>query len=140
MAFSQKDHFYLRIPLRSLTSALHLSEADYPVHIDWGIAIFSQPPDAIPEQCGELPFPVAGLNYLRVANIRLPVAVPVTCVEDEFTGGYCPAKTPKDAISRWKKYILKRREDFGFRVTTQELRKVHRAIARIPGYWDENHE
>jgi hypothetical protein len=126
--------FYLRIPLRSLTSTLHLSEASYPVHIDWGIAIFSQPPDAIPEQRGKLASPIAGLNYLHVADIKLPVPIPISCVGgDEFKKGYCPAKTPEDAIICWKEIILERRSKFGFRLTSWDLDKIHQAIASYHG-------
>lgn len=127
------NHFYLRIPLRALTSTLHLSEADYPVHIDWGLAIFSQPPDATLEQRGELEAPINGLNYLRVADIKLPIPVPVSCIEDDFKGGYCPAKSPEDAIARWKKFILERRENFGLRVSIQDLTKIHQQIAVYHG-------
>jgi len=127
-----ENHFYWRIPLRSLTSILRLSEADYPVHVNWGVAIFSQPPDAVPEQRGELPDPVFGLNYLRVADIKLPIAIPVTCLEDDFSGGYCPAKTPEEAIARWRGLILTRRQEFGFRVTTKEIDKIHQAITSYP--------
>ncbi len=121
--------FYRRIPLRSLTSTLNLPEANYPICVDLGIAIFHEPADAVLEQRGELQVPIGGLNFLRVADVRCPIPIPRTRIEDSFSRGYCPAKTPEDAIANWKQIILERRSNFGLTIARRELDKIHQAIA-----------
>jgi hypothetical protein len=125
----ESDYFYVRVPLRTIKSTLCLSEANYPIQVDWGIAIFTN--GKTPETTGELDKPVLGLNFLRVADLFLPVPIPMTCSGDIFYRGYCPAKSPEAAIAHWRNYIVDRRSKHGFRVTTAELKSNAERIEEV---------
>jgi hypothetical protein len=135
--FTSMKYFYRRIILRRVHTVMALSEAIYPVRVDWGIAIFSQGEDAAPEQQGELEKPFLGFNYICCANVHFLTPIPVCHPEDTLQGkAYCPAKTPEDAVNVWKDYIKNRRNQYGFRLTTKDIKAIRDRIASTQSHGD----
>jgi hypothetical protein len=124
------EDFYRRITLKQIDTVIALSEAIYPVRVDWGIAIFSQAKNAAPEAQGEMEKPFLGLNYRRCADVYFPVPIPICYPEHTLQGrAYCPAEKPYDAVNEWKGYIKDCRNKHGFHLTTRDIEAVRSRIA-----------
>ena len=117
--------------LKKGRTALLLSECSYPCDYTVGITVFWQKAGC-PDECKGV-FPTEwGVNFVPWVELRFPVAVCVTSVDDvTFVQYFGNVTTVEAAIAKLAKIIDEKRSKYGFRLSAKEVRHLNEEVASL---------